>query len=102
MPSGFDLSQAYNLVQSSLQFGKLQSSDDEAQKQKMTFLVSSSSNITYQHSTLSMKCLVFIYVSYLPNVMQYYLPYQIFQTGIPVVDEALKVNLNFSLFNKLC
>ncbi|KAI0235623.1 Conserved oligomeric Golgi complex subunit 4 [Lamellibrachia satsuma] len=38
MPSGFDLSQAYNLVQSSLQFGKLQSSDDEAQKQKMTFL----------------------------------------------------------------
>ena len=42
MPSGFDFSQAYNLVQSSLQFGKLQSSDDETQKQKTAFLVGSS------------------------------------------------------------
>lgn len=39
-PSGFDLTQAYNMVQSSIQQGKLQSSDQE--KAKTTFLVSSS------------------------------------------------------------
>ena len=37
-PSGFDFSQAYNLVQSSIQQGKLQSSDTE--KAKTLFLVS--------------------------------------------------------------
>lgn len=36
-PSGFDLSQAYNMVQSSIQQGKLQSSDTE--KTKSLFLV---------------------------------------------------------------
>lgn len=36
-PSGFDLSQAYNMVQSSIQQGKLQSADQE--KAKTTFLV---------------------------------------------------------------
>lgn len=36
-PSGFDLTQAYNMVQSSIQQGKLQSSDQE--KAKTTFLV---------------------------------------------------------------
>ncbi len=40
-PSGFDFTQAYNLVQSSIQQGKLQSSDLETQKAKIAFLVSS-------------------------------------------------------------
>lgn len=39
-PSGFDFVQAYNLVQSSIQQGKLQSSDLETQKAKTAFLVS--------------------------------------------------------------
>jgi hypothetical protein len=39
-PSGFDLSQAYNVIQSSFQQGKLQSSD-HLEKQKFFFLVSS-------------------------------------------------------------
>ncbi|XP_067651434.1 conserved oligomeric Golgi complex subunit 4-like [Haliotis asinina] len=37
-PSGFDLQQAYNLVQSSFQQGKLQSSDSEKEKAKILFL----------------------------------------------------------------
>ena len=39
-PSGFDFTQAYNLVQSSIQQGKLQRSDQETQKAKNAFLVS--------------------------------------------------------------
>lgn len=39
-PSGFDITQAYNLVQSTFQHGKLQSSDAETQKLKAAFLVS--------------------------------------------------------------
>ena len=39
-PSGFDITQAYNLVQSSLQQGKLQYGDAETQKAKSAFLVS--------------------------------------------------------------
>ena len=42
-PSGFDFTQAYNLVQSSIQQGKLQRSDQETQKAKNAFLVSSKS-----------------------------------------------------------
>ena len=38
-PSGFDITQAYNLVQSSFQQGKLQYSDAETQKAKTAFLV---------------------------------------------------------------
>ena len=37
-PSGFDLTQAYNMVQSSIQQGKLQASDSE--KSKTQFIVS--------------------------------------------------------------
>ena len=37
-PSGFDLTQAYNMVQSSIQQGKLQASDTE--KSKTQFIVS--------------------------------------------------------------
>jgi len=37
-PSGFDLTQAYNMVQTSIQQGKLQGSDTE--KAKTLFLVS--------------------------------------------------------------
>jgi hypothetical protein len=39
-PSGFDLTQAYNVIQSSIQQGRLQSSD-HIEKQKLIFLVSS-------------------------------------------------------------
>ena len=39
-PSGFDFTQAYNLVQSSIQQGKLQRSDQETQKAKNAILVS--------------------------------------------------------------
>ncbi len=42
-PSGFDFTQAYNLVQSSIQQGKLQRSDQETQKAKNAFLVSTAS-----------------------------------------------------------
>ncbi|XP_041375070.1 conserved oligomeric Golgi complex subunit 4-like [Gigantopelta aegis] len=38
-PSGFDLQHAYNLVQSSFQHGKLQSSDTEKEKAQNSFLV---------------------------------------------------------------
>ena len=41
-PSGFDLSQAYNVIHSSIQQGRLQSSD-HIEKQKLIFIVS-----TYQ------------------------------------------------------
>lgn len=39
-PSGFDITQAYNLMQSSFQQGKLQYADAETQKTKVSFLVS--------------------------------------------------------------
>lgn len=39
-PSGFDITQAYNLVQTSLQQGKLQYGDVETQRAKIAFLVS--------------------------------------------------------------
>ena len=39
-PSGFDLQQAYNLVQASITQGKLQSSDAEKVKARASFLVS--------------------------------------------------------------
>lgn len=39
-PSGFDLLQAYNLVQASFTQGKLQSSDAEKVKARASFLVS--------------------------------------------------------------
>ena len=39
-PSGFDFTQAYNLVHSSIQQGKLQRTDLETQKAKNAFLVS--------------------------------------------------------------
>ena len=38
-PSGFDLTQAYNLVQSSITQGRLQSADVEAEKTRAAFLV---------------------------------------------------------------
>ncbi len=38
-PSGFDFTQAYNLVQSSIQKGRLQNVDVEAEKSKTAFLV---------------------------------------------------------------
>lgn len=38
-PSGFDFSQAYNLVQSSIQQGKLQTQSTDTEKAKATFLV---------------------------------------------------------------
>ena len=38
-PSGFDFSQAYNLVQSSIQQGKLQTQNSDTEKAKATFLV---------------------------------------------------------------
>ena len=38
-PSGFDLTQAYNVIQSSIQQGRLQSSD-HIEKQKLNFIVS--------------------------------------------------------------
>ncbi|XP_064640478.1 conserved oligomeric Golgi complex subunit 4-like [Lineus longissimus] len=38
-PSGFDFSQAYNLVQSSIQQGKLQTQSSDTEKAKATFLV---------------------------------------------------------------
>jgi len=38
-PSGFDLAQAYNLVQSSITQGRIQSADVEAEKSKAAFLV---------------------------------------------------------------
>ena len=38
-PSGFDLQHAYNLVQSSFQQGKFQSSDVEKEKAQNSFLV---------------------------------------------------------------
>ena len=41
-PSGFDLQQAYNLVQASITQGKLQSSDAEKVKARANFLVSCS------------------------------------------------------------
>lgn len=37
-PSGFDLTQAYNVLQTSIQQGRLQSSD-HIEKQKLNFLV---------------------------------------------------------------
>lgn len=39
-PYGFDLQHAYNIVQSSLQTGKLQSSDSEKKLSRAQFLVS--------------------------------------------------------------
>jgi hypothetical protein len=38
-PSGFDFTQAYNLVQSSIAQGRFQSADVETEKTKSTFLV---------------------------------------------------------------
>ena len=38
-PSGFDFAQAYSLVQSSIQTGKLQSADQETERGKAAFLV---------------------------------------------------------------
>ena len=38
-PSGFDFTQAYNLVQSSIQSGRFQSADVETEKAKSAFLV---------------------------------------------------------------
>lgn len=38
-PSGFDLTQAYNFVQSSITQGRLQSTDVESEKAKAAFLV---------------------------------------------------------------
>ena len=40
-PSGFDLTTAYNLVQSSITQGRLQSADVETEKTKAAFLVRS-------------------------------------------------------------
>ena len=47
-PSGFDITQAYNLVQSSFQQGKLQYSDVETQKAKAAFLVGAPFNFCYR------------------------------------------------------
>ena len=47
-PSGFDITQAYNLVQSSFQQGKLQYSDVETQKAKAAFLVGALLNFSYR------------------------------------------------------
>ena len=44
-PSGFDFTQAYNLVQSSIQSGRFQSADVEADKSKSAFLVSAISSV---------------------------------------------------------
>ena len=48
-PSGFDLSQAYTVIQSSIQLGKLQGSDIE--KLKQTFL-STFDNVEITHGNL--------------------------------------------------
>jgi hypothetical protein len=48
-PSGFDLSQAYTVIQSSIQLGKLQGSDIE--KLKQTFL-STFNNVEITHANL--------------------------------------------------
>jgi hypothetical protein len=38
-PSGFDITQAYNVIQTSLQQGKLQQSSEHIEKQRFNFLV---------------------------------------------------------------
>ena len=52
-PVGFDFTAAYNLVQSSIQQGKLQSSDTETQKAKQAFLVSQEHFLLLKHLNIS-------------------------------------------------
>lgn len=62
-PSGFDLTQAYNMVQSSIQQGKLQSSDQE--RAKTTFLVCVSwSKLQLLLKQINIKLLKFLMLNY--------------------------------------
>ena len=68
-PSGFDLTQAYNFVQSSLQQGKITNSEDDIQKNKAAFLVSLFVRFCIVLNNLVYAIFAALYFVFLPNVI---------------------------------
>lgn len=63
-PSGFDLTQAYNYVQSTFTQGRIQSTDAETEKSRAAFLVSEKSHFS-SFCTLEYSALYTVHVNLL-------------------------------------